>query len=380
MTASILGIGTALPATRLTQDDVRRILAAQDGIDRRATRLIDAAFAASAIDTRHTVLAELGGGEGGLHVREGDRLLSPSTAARNDAFRDAAPALFADASRSALRSAGVHASEITHVITVSCTGLIAPGPDYHLVRDLGLASTVERDHVGFVGCAAAVPALRAAARIAQGDPASVVLVAAAELSSLHIVSSNDPEQIVAASVFADGAAAAVVSADPARQGGRRLDLGAFATRLSDEGSGEMVWTVGDEGFRMTLTPEVPRIVGREIGRVVDDVFGGAGAIDTWAVHPGGRSILDRIDSALGLEPEALALSRDVLRGHGNMSSATLLFILGELLTDPTRGDGERVGAVAFGPGLTIETARLTVRDAIAAASSDDEHELVVAAR
>lgn len=359
MVASILGIGTAVPPTRLAQDDVRALLSAQDGLDRRARRLIDAAFAASAIDTRHTVLAELGGRSGGLHVREGDRLLSPRTGARNDAFRDAAPPLFAEASRRALDAARMSAADVTHVVTVSCTGMMAPGPDYHLVRDLGLGAAVERDHLGFVGCAAAVPALRSASRIVAADPAAVVLVAAAELCSLHVVSSDDPEQIVAASVFADGAAAAVVtSALPER---RRLDLDGFATRLSDEGSADMVWTVGDEGFRMTLTPEVPRIVGREIAGVVDEVYGSVDAVDTWAVHPGGRSILDRVETALGLPPDALATSRDVLRHHGNMSSATLLFILERMLADDALADGGVVGALAFGPGLTVESARLTAR-------------------
>jgi predicted naringenin-chalcone synthase len=373
MTASILGLGTALPDTRLPQDAVRELLGRQPGIDRRAQRLIDAAFAAAAIDERATVLAELGGGAGGLHVLDDATLLSPPTSARNDAFRRAAPPLFARASAAALASAGVERSEVTHVVTISCTGLFAPGPDYLLVRDLGLSPTVERYHLGFVGCAAAVPGLRTAARIAAADPSAVILVAAAELCSLHIQSSGDPEQIVAASVFADGAAAAVVSADPARQHARRLELGGFATRLTDDGEHDMVWTVGDAGFEMTLTPEVPRIVGREISALVDDVFGGVDQVDAWAVHPGGRSILDRVERALDLDADALAVSRDVLRRHGNMSSATLLFILERMLADPARAEGERIAAIAFGPGLTVESAHLTLRTAHGAAPVSRTH-------
>jgi predicted naringenin-chalcone synthase len=367
MTASILGLGTAVPPVRLTQDQVRDFLVAQPGLDRRARRIIHAAFDAAAIDTRHTVLAELGPDGGGLHVREGELLLSPSTRARNDEFVRSAPPLFAAAAREALAAAKVDAPDVTHVVTVSCTGLIAPGPDYRLVRDLGLASTVERDHLGFVGCAAAVPALRQAARIVAAAPGAVVLVAAAELCSLHIRGSDNPEQIVAASVFADGAAAAVVSGGPSRGGDRRLELGGFATRLSDEGASDMTWTVGDDGFEMTLTAEVPRIVGREVRAVVDDVYGGPDAIDVWAVHPGGRSILDRVESGLGLSDDALAASRDVLRRHGNMSSATLLFILRDILADSSHLDGQTLGALAFGPGLTVEAARMVVRDRAAAA-------------
>jgi len=218
---------------------------------------------------------------------------------------------------------------------------------------------VERYHLGFIGCAAAIPALRLAARVVAADPAAVVLVAATELCSLHWQTSSHPDQIVAASVFADGAAAAVVaSGDVSREG---LDLDGFATHLTDDGEKDMAWTVGDSGFEMTLTPEVPRIIGREIAAIADDVLGDRGTVDAWAVHPGGRSILDRVESALELDATALEPSREVLRRHGNMSSATLLFILRDMLADPVRADGEGIAALAFGPGLTVEAARLTVR-------------------
>jgi len=374
MTASILGIGTAVPATRLQQDDVRDLLAAQPGLDRRARRLLTAAFGAAAIDTRYTVIGELGGGiPSGLSLSDGSPVLRvPSTGERNAEYRRVVPALFAEAARDALARSGVAAAEVTHVITVSCTGMFAPGPDYLLVRDLGLSPSTERYHLGFIGCAAAIPGLRAAARIAAAQPEAVVLVVCAELCSLHIRSSVDPEQIVAASVFADGAAAAIVSADPARQTGERLELDGFGTRLTDDGEKDMMWTVGDEGFEMTLTAQVPRIIGREIEAVTADLFGGADAVDAWAVHPGGRSILDRVEDGLSLAPDALADSRTVLREFGNMSSATILFVLQRMMRAGRR-DGERVAVLAFGPGLTIEAARVTVRgvDAPAVAASLD---------
>jgi predicted naringenin-chalcone synthase len=362
MTASILGIGTAVPATRLTQGHVRDLLAAQPGIDRRSRRLLTAAFGAAAIDTRYTVLGELGGGTpSGMDLRgETPDLRVPSTGERNAEYRRVAPALFEAAARDALARSGVTAAEVTHVVTVSCTGMFAPGPDYLLVRDLGLSPSTERYHLGFIGCAAAIPGLRAASRITAAQPDAVVLVVAAELCSLHIRSSNDPEQIVAASVFADGAAAAIVSADPARARGPRLDLDGFDTRLTDDGEEDMVWTIGDEGFEMTLTAQVPRIIGREIKAVATDLFGGADAVDAWAVHPGGRSILDRVEDGLGLGPDALSASRDVLREYGNMSSATILFVLQRMLETP-RKDGQRIAVLAFGPGLTIEAARVTAR-------------------
>ena len=372
MTVSILGIGTAVPATRLAQTQVRDLLSQQPGIDRRAQRLLTAAFEAAAIDTRHTVLGELGAGApSGLGMLPSPLVLRvPSTGERNAEYRRTAPALFAAAARDALARSGVAPAEVTHVITVSCTGLFAPGPDYLLVRDLGLSPTTERYHLGFIGCAAAIPGLRAASRIATAQPEAVVLVVAAELCSLHIKSSDDPEQIVAASVFADGAAAAIVTADPARLTEPRLDLDGFGTRLTADGEDDMVWTIGDEGFDMTLTAQVPRIIGREIEAATASLFGDLDSVDAWAVHPGGRSILDRVEDGLGLAPEALDPSRAVLREYGNMSSATILFVLQRMMdaasdhASPTGAgsrDGERIAALAFGPGLTVEAARLTVR-------------------
>lgn len=366
MPTSLLSVGTAVPATTLRQEDARDLFAAQPGLDRRARRLVQAAFDAAAIDERHTVLAGLAtpnaqDAADGMPVRLADGILaSPSTGARNDEYIRCAPGLFAAASREALALADVPPERVTHVVTVSCTGLFAPGPDYRLVRDLGLPVTVERYHLGFVGCAAAIPALRAAARICAAQPEAVVLVACAELCSLHFRSSEDPQQIVAASLFADGAAAAVVSAAPDLQRGPRLELDRFTTALTDDGETDMVWTVGDQGFDMVLSAEVPRIVGREVRAAVDRLLDGETA-DIWAVHPGGRSVLDRVEAGLGLAPDALALSRDVLRRYGNMSSATILFILRELLEGADGRDGERIAALAFGPGLTVESAMLTRR-------------------
>ena len=264
-----------------------------------------------------------------------------------------APPLFAAAASQALAEAGVAPDEVTHVITVSCTGMFAPGPDFRLVKDLGLPTDVERFHIGFMGCAAALPGLRAAAHICAAQPDAVVLVAAAELCTLHIRSSEDPQQIVAASVFADGAAAAIVSARP-RKDGPRLELERFGTVLTSEGESDMVWTIGDQGFDMVLTAEVPRIIGREIREAVGS-FLGADAPDAWAVHPGGRSVLDRVESGLSLDPAALEPSRSVLRRQGNMSSATILFILRELLHDdtPRRGRCDRRPGVRARPHCRV---------------------------
>ncbi len=359
VTPAIVSIGTAVPATRLAQDTVRDLFAAQPGLDRLSRRLVHAAFDAAAIDHRHTALLGLVDRTDpeALRVLDDDGALrSPTTAERSLEYRRLAPALFAAAASRALDDAGLAPDAVTHLITVSCTGLFAPGPDVLLVRDLGLRPTVERYHHGFVGCAAAVPALRSAHRLVLADPDAVVLVVCAELCSLHIRVSDDPQQIVAASVFADGAAAAIVR-DGADAAG--IELGGFSTALVPDGEAEMAWTVGDEGFEMVLTAEVPRIVGREVLAAAGHLQGA----DAWAVHPGGRSILDRVAAGLGLAEDAMTPSRRVLRDHGNMSSATVLFILRDLLHDPALTDGAQIGLLAFGPGLTVESAMLRRRAA-----------------
>ncbi len=386
MTARIVSIATAVPPTQIPQQHVRDLFARQPWADRLTQRLIGAAFDAADIDARHTVLAELGpqpappADAAAPFLDDEGVLLSPGTGARNDLYIALAPPLSARAARSALAGAGVTPDEVTHVVTVSCTGSFAPGPDYRLVRDLSLPTTVERYHLGFIGCAAAFPALRLAARITAAQPEAVVLVVCTELCSLHIRASADPQQIVAASVFGDGAAAALVTADPRVGAGGGLELDRFGTALTSEGEDDMVWTVGDHGFDMTLSAEVPRIIGREIRAAVNDFFSVDAAPAAWAVHPGGRSVLDRVEQGLVLGAAALDHSRAVLREFGNMSSATVLFILQRLLGDESVGDGERIGGLAFGPGLTVESMMLTKRLGLEAAQPAGHRTALAAGR
>lgn len=376
MTARILSIGIATPSTVITQERIRDFFAAQPGTDRLTQRLIRASFDASDIRRRHTVVPELGeAGGDGIFVGADGALRAPGTALRNAEYIRHAPELSRQAASSALTEAGVAASEVTHVITVSCTGCFAPGPDFRLVRDLGLSTSAERYNLGFIGCAAAFPALRAAERFCAAQPDAVVLVVCTELCSLHIRPSTSPDQIVSSSVFADGSAAAIVTARPSDRPG--LDLGRFATALTGDGEADMAWTIGDDGFEMVLTAEVPRIIGREIRAAVDGFLAGQ-APDAWAVHPGGRSILDRVQTGLGLGPNALSASRAVLREYGNMSSATVMFILRDMMRDDALADGATIAGLAFGPGLTVESALFTKRSTALRAETATPRHLAVA--
>ncbi|MVA74766.1 type III polyketide synthase [Auraticoccus sp. F435] len=370
MTAAVHAIATAVPPTVLAQDRARDVLAGQPGRSRLGERRLRAAFDASGIDTRHTVLAELvdtGAGTGTAFVGPDGTLLRPSTGVRNARYVEHVPDLVLQAARRALEQApGLAASDVTHVVTASCTGFFAPGPDHVLVRDLGLPPATERFHLGFMGCYAAFPALRTARALCAADPSAVVLVVCVELCTLHVHAGDDVDTVVAASVFGDGAAAAVVTARPPAPGATVLELTGFASTVVTTGEDEMAWTIGDQGFDMVLTGAVPRLVERHVAAALEPLRtrlpGMAGPwsdVPGWAVHPGGRSVLDRVQHALGLDEHQLAPSRRVLREHGNMSSATVLFVLAELLADADQPGP--VCAMAFGPGLTVETALLTRR-------------------
>ncbi|GAA4774946.1 type III polyketide synthase [Microbacterium gilvum] len=380
MTVTLLGLATLVPPTVLHQDEVRDVFAAQPGQSRLAQRLVTTSFGVSGIERRHTVLRELGGGEpdGGeplFYDRETRELRSPGTKARNEIYIREATRLYVDAGRAALaQQRALDADDVTHVITVSCTGFYAPGPDFVVARDLGLPADVQRFHLGFMGCYASLPALRLASQLCLADPDAVVLVISVELCTLHLRPSDDPDTIVATSLFSDGAGAALVTARPIGSDEPGFDLDRFASRVAPEGEGDMAWRIGDHGFEMVLSNAVPAILGRHVvdavrpllapepalARALDDGAAGA-AIPHWAVHPGGRSILDRVEASLHLDEAQLVPARATLRDFGNMSSATVLFVLRHILDSPAAAAGERVAAMAFGPGLTVESALLTIR-------------------
>ena len=271
---------------------------------------------------------------------------SPGTAERMARYAQAAPEL-------ALKAiAGLPSVEgVTHIVVASCTGFIAPGLDQVIARRLGLAATVERITIGFMGCYAGVTALRTAGHIVRSQPQARVLVIAVELCTLHMQETGDIESLLGQGQFADGAAAALVSG-----AGEGLLLGESVSLNLDDSSGLITWAIGDTGFAMVLSGEVP-------GRIADALAapevqqriapGGAAEIAAWAVHPGGRSILDAVERGFALPAEKLAASRAVLHDCGNMSSATVLFVLQKLMAEqPASGI-----ALAFGPGLALEGLR-----------------------
>ncbi len=272
----------------------------------------------------------------------------PSTAARMRRYEaDAPPLAFKALERLGLEA---EADQITHLILTSCTGFTAPGLDLEIVERFGLAPSVERTNIGFMGCYAAVNALKLARHIVRSEPQAKVLVVSLELCSLHLQETEDLEQSLTFLIFGDGCAAALVSAEPE---GLRLD--GFHVALDLAAREQITWKVRDLGFDMVLSGQVPAAVGRAVRAGRERILDGREAheIDLWAVHPGGRSILDAVDDALELPQGALAPSREVLGAYGNMSSATVLFVLAQILRGPTCG--LRGCGMAFGPGLSAET-------------------------
>jgi predicted naringenin-chalcone synthase len=274
------------------------------------------------------------------------------------AFARHAPPLALAAVRAALADAAMAASRITHLITVSCTGFQAPGVDLELISQLGLDAGVQRTHVGFMGCHGALNGLRVAQAFVEADAEAVVLLCSVELCSLHLAYGWDPEKVVANALFADGAAALVATARPAHPA-PGLTLLASGSTVIPHSAALMHWQIGDHGFEMGLSSRVPEAVGSQLRPWLERWLQPRGLqvadIATWAMHPGGPRILQVCGAALGLEPHQLAVSQAVLQEHGNMSSATVLFILDRLRRAAAPGP---CLALAFGPGLCAEVALL----------------------
>lgn len=270
----------------------------------------------------------------------------PDTAARMRKFEAWAPDLAVAAVEKLL--VGEDRTAITHIVVTSCTGFSAPGIDLALVERCGLPPSVERTIVGFMGCYAAINALKLARHIVRSQPEARVLAVNLELCTLHLHETDDLEEILSFLLFADGCAAALISADPV---GVRMD--SFRAALVPDTAALIRWHIRQQGFDMVLSGAVPGVIRTALSESRDAILGGANDIDLWAVHPGGRTVLDAVEQAFALPPAALAASRGVLSDYGNMSSGTVMFVLDRLMREGRAG--ARGCAMSFGPGLVAET-------------------------
>jgi predicted naringenin-chalcone synthase len=343
-------IGTAVPANESQQEFLDRLprwISDPALVDK--LRLI---ARRSGIRRRHTVIDFPFGEPGsGAFYEYGN---FPSTGARMAMYQRTAPALAVKAAQ-ALAGRGVDLATITHLVITSCTGFYAPGLDVDLIRLLNLPSNIRRTQIGFMGCYAGITGLRTASDIVRADPEARVLMVNLELSSLHLQEDAPMDRHVASLLFSDGCAASLISARPE---GFRLD--SFATGLSLADADKMAWTVEDQGFAMTLDAQIPDRIRDYLTRE-SEYFDRATSDgqSLWAIHPGGRAILDAVAKTLGLRPAQLVPARKVLELYGNMSSASVMFVFEEMLYASEALTPRPGAGLAFGPGLTIESMEFT---------------------
>jgi predicted naringenin-chalcone synthase len=387
MNTTLLGIGTAVPENRMTQDEA--LVMFQDIVceDERQKRLSRVLYRKSNVRNRHVVVpytaayvwadpdgpAEVPANSDSYRLSV-DQLpeicagqsAGPTTGKRMELYAQYASELALSSAQGALDNADTAATDITHLVTVSCTGFVSPGVDIDLINGLGLPSTTQRVNVGFMGCHGAINGLRTALAISKSDPQSRVLVCAVELCSLHYRFQWDNEGIIGNALFADGSASLVIGQDSSAAGGTNgWELVATGSVLIPESRDTMSWEVGDHGFEMMLTSEVGDRIEENLKTWLTEWLAGHQLtfddIEGWGVHPGGPRILQAVQNSLGLQDEDLATSHSILERYGNMSSPTVIFILEAFqsqLSQPAAGKTSHCLLLAFGPGLMAEIALL----------------------
>ena len=270
----------------------------------------------------------------------------PDTARRMKAYEKYAFAL----SRTALDKLNFNSEIITHIIITSCTGFYAPGLDLEIIEHYGLQSSVERNFIGFMGCNAGINALKMAHHIVRSAPESNVLVVNIELCTLHLQETKDLEQLLLFLIFSDGCAVSLISAKPIG-----IEMKKFYSSVLPNSNDQITWNIGSQGFDMALSGKVPSTIARYLPGQLENILHNnlKSEIYYWAIHPGGRSILDAVEKSLDLDKDEILLSYDILQRYGNMSSATIMFVLHDIMQqDRISGLG---CAMAFGPGVTIES-------------------------
>lgn len=367
MSCTVLeAIATGNPPLCRSQDYAAAFMQRIESLPVALRHRIPQIYARSGIDFRYSCIEDYGRAveDYDFYPPNPSLLPAPTTAQRNRKYREQALPLAEQVARAALLQSGIRPEEVTHVVAVSCTGFFAPGLDIELVKRLGLPRTTQRAVVGFMGCYAAFNALRVAHGFCQSNPQARVLLVCVELCTLHFQVEDTMESAIVNALFSDGAAAAVLAARPAEEARGKLAWADSHALLDDDSMDHMTWEIGDTGFQMGLSSKVPAVIARHLPDYLDTLLGGNGLtqddVDFWAIHPGGRAIVEKAQEVLGLPDAAIHDSVEVLRLHGNMSSPTILFILKRFLDrhqaqQADGGEGFRQGvAMAFGPGLTLE--------------------------
>lgn len=361
----ILKIGVAVPAYRYSQLDLVKPIQSLYPEDSPARRKIAALFARSAIDYRYSALPDFGcDGNGAFYPFFGRSFCLPDVGKRMAVFKAMSAPLGQKTVESLFNGENHFAlSQVTHLIAVSCTGISAPGLEILLAEKLGLPQTVQRIAVNFMGCYAAFHGLKIADLIARSDPKALVLMVCVELSTLHLRADESDDNLLSSALFGDGAAAVLVKGQAARL--PALKIAGFQSMLIGEAAGDMQWNVASDGFRMNLTAMIPAHVQRHMRSFFEDIHKRRrlqrSDISHFAIHPGGKKILESFAASLDIDTQSLEASFWTLRHFGNMSSPSVLFVLKRIWENQLESAGN-IFSAAFGPGLTVETAVLQVAD------------------
>ncbi|HEY9048291.1 MAG TPA: type III polyketide synthase [Ohtaekwangia sp.] len=362
----ITAIGTANPPHRFSQQTIARFMEKTMNLNTTESRKLHTIFRASGIEYRYTVLEDYGKDDSfTFYPNTPGQEPFPSTEKRLRAFREHALGVSVAAVKdlkTSISPSAFQAQEITHLIVVCCTGMYAPGLDIELVQELGLPSTIQRTSITFMGCYAAFNGLKVADAFCKADKNAKVLIVCTELCSLHFQREATDDNLLANALFADGSAAILVEAKPTM---RSLKIEAFHSDLAPEGKQDMAWSIGDLGFEMKLSTYVPDIIRKGIRNLTNLLLQRANAngngIRHFAIHPGGKKILEAIQQELGISEEQNIHAYTVLKNFGNMSSPTVLFVLNEVFKKLSiANQDERILSFAFGPGLTLESMLLKI--------------------
>jgi alkylresorcinol/alkylpyrone synthase len=356
--SQIRSIGTAVPQFRHEQDEILRFMSRIYAFNEKERRTLKYLYHQSGISSRYSVLSDYSREPGDWTFYPPAENLEPfpSLEKRMKVFNRYAVGLSARAIRNCLENK-LDQKEITHLITVTCTGLSAPGLDLQLMELLDLPKNIFRTSINFMGCYAAIHALKLADALCQADPEARVLIVCTELCTLHFQQQATTDNITSSLLFGDGSAAVLVTGAGDKSKGFPL-LG-FYGEVMPKGKQDMSWELSSTGFAMTLSSYVPTLIEEDFEKLVRQALDKQGIsrdqITHWSIHPGGKRILEAIEKSLSLPKEKLDKSYQVLREYGNMSSPTILFVLKEILSGLDKNQTQKVFGAAFGPGLTMET-------------------------
>ena len=358
MKSSITAIGTAVPQHKFTQSEAAELIAERLHLIPAKKRLLRFIYNATGIESRHSVLSDMG------HLSNSrSDISSPdlTTAGRMALYKEHALPLAVSAIKQCMEQSDATFADITHVITVSCTGMYAPGLDIEIVQQLKLRTGAKRTAINFMGCYGAFNALKVADDACRANKDAVVLVVSVELCSLHFQNDDDLDHLVSNAIFADGAAAALIQ--PMAENRKSLSIEAFNCDLLPQTSEDMAWHIGDSGFDIVLKSYVPEVIESGIAEFMEKLLRQEAITDVnhYAIHPGGMKILQACETALNITKDKNKHAYHVMREYGNMSSATILFVLKELMANLTvKNHQETVFSCAFGPGLTLESMLLKI--------------------